>query len=43
MSVFKTPDFCNGVKLCIVSHLNKKLIYGITVNANVFGDVVVSE
>ena len=41
MPIFKTSYFCYGVMFSIINNLNRELIYGITVNANVFSNVVV--
>jgi len=41
MTVFKTPYFCYGVMFRVTNHLNKELVYGITVNAYIFIDVVI--
>jgi len=39
MTVFKTPNFCYGVMLSIIDNFNKELVYGITVDFNVLGNV----
>ena len=41
MTIFKAPNFCYGDMCSIINNLNKELIYGVTVNANVFSNVVV--
>ena len=40
-TIFKTPNFGYGVMFSIINNFNKKLVNGVTVNANVFSDVVV--
>ena len=43
MGVPKTPYFCYDNMLCIIDNLNKELVYGITIDSNVLGYVVVQK
>ena len=41
MPIFKTPYFCNDIMLSIIDNLKKELVNSITVDSNIFCDVVV--